>query len=78
VKLPESITADQLQQNLAKHIDEVCQMKDKWPTDKTEGYRIVAQHVFMGLYDTGVSTGAGAGTSTGTGLGTGSSTNRQQ
>jgi len=79
VKLPDNITSDQLQQNLAKHVDEVCQMKDKWPADKNEGYRMVAQHVFEAFYDTGASTGAtGAGTSGSSGsgrssLGTGSS-----
>jgi hypothetical protein len=69
VKLPDNLTADQLQQNLAKHIDEVSQMKDKWPSDKNEGYRMVAQHVFEAFYDTGSNTGAGAGAGAGSSTG---------
>jgi hypothetical protein len=68
VKLPDNQSADQLQTSLAKHVDEVCQMKDKWPSDKNEGYRMVAQHIFEALYDTGSATGA-----TGAGAGTGAS-----
>ncbi|HEV8607209.1 MAG TPA: hypothetical protein VGQ99_17855 [Tepidisphaeraceae bacterium] len=68
VKLPDNITADQLQKNLAKHIDEACQAKDKWPADKTEGYRTVAQHIFAAFYD--VSPGGAGGAGTGTGLDT--------
>jgi hypothetical protein len=75
VKLPDNQSAEQLQQSLAKHIDEINQMKDKWPSDKNEGYRMVAQHVFEALYDTSSATGAGAtgAGANGTGLGTGSS-----
>jgi len=74
VKLPDNQSAEQLQQSLAKHIDEISQMKDKWPSDKNEGYRMVAQHVFEAFYDTGSATGATGAGATGTGLGTGTST----
>jgi len=70
VKLPENLTGEQLQQNISKHIDEISQMKDKWPADKTEGYRMVAQHVFQAFYDTGGTGAAGAG-ATGTGSSSG-------
>jgi hypothetical protein len=76
VKLPDNLTGEQLQQNIAKHIDEISQMKDKWPADKTEGYRMVAQHVFQAFYDTGSTGAAGAGaTGTGSSSGFGTSGN---
>jgi hypothetical protein len=79
VKLPDNITADQLQKNLSKHIDEACQAKDKWPADKTEGYRTIAQHIFAAFYDVSPgAAGAGAGgAGAGTGLDAGGTINRQ-
>jgi hypothetical protein len=55
------MTAEKLQTNLAKHIDEVNQMKDQWPTDEKEAYKMIAHHVFMALYDVDA-TGAGGAT----------------
>jgi hypothetical protein len=53
------MTAEKLQTNLAKHLDEVNQMKDQWPTDEKEAYKMIAHHVFMAFYDVD-SSGAGA------------------
>jgi len=74
IKIPDNVSAQQLQQNLAKHIDEVTQMKDKWPADKTEAYRAISQHIFAAMYDSGSTTGTGAGLGTGAGTGTGAKT----
>jgi len=54
------MTADKLQQNLAKHLDEVNQMKDQWPTDEKEAYKMIAHHVFMAFYDVDASGAGGA------------------
>jgi len=45
------MTADKLQTNLAKHLDEVNQMKDQWPADANQAYEMIAHHVFMAFYD---------------------------
>ena len=34
-------------------------MKDQWPADEKDAYKMVAHHVFEAFYDTGSSTGAG-------------------
>jgi hypothetical protein len=59
VDLPNTVTADRLEKNLSMHLNEVDQMKDQWPADATEGYRMVSHHIFMALYD--VNEGHGAG-----------------
>lgn len=60
------MTADKLQQNLAKHLDEVIQAKDQWPTDANQAYEMIAHHVFMAFYD--VNAGAAGGATGGSGL----------
>jgi hypothetical protein len=51
VDLPNTVTTERLQRDLAMHLDEVDRMKDQWPADSTEAYRMVAHHIFMALYD---------------------------
>jgi len=54
------MTAEKLQTNLAKHLDEVIQMKDQWPTDANQAYEMIAHHVFMAFYDVNAGTAGGA------------------
>src|SRR5204862_205164 len=60
IDLPDTMTADKLQQNLAKHLDEVVQMKDQWPADANQAYEMIAHHVFMAFYDVNASGAGGA------------------
>jgi hypothetical protein len=66
------MTAEKLQTNLAKHLEEVNQMKDQWPTDEKEAYKMIAHHVFMAFYDVDASGAGGAGIRGSSGTGTGS------
>lgn len=59
VDLPNTVTSERLEKDLAMHLDEVDRMKDQWPADATEGYRMVAHHIFMALYDVNGNENAG-------------------
>ena len=61
IDLPDTMTADKIQTNLAKHLDEVNQMKDQWPTDADHCQKMLAHHIFMALYDVDSSQAGGAG-----------------
>jgi hypothetical protein len=58
---------------LAKHLDEVNQMKDQWPQDEKEAYKMIAHHVFMAFYDVNSSGAGGAGGAGGSSGASGSS-----
>jgi hypothetical protein len=58
--VPSAITADQLQANLARHIDEVLGRKDRWPAEPTEAYRSISHHLLYAFYDTGMARRDGA------------------
>ncbi|HEV8292105.1 MAG TPA: hypothetical protein VGP94_09280, partial [Tepidisphaeraceae bacterium] len=51
IDLPDTMTADKVQTNLAKHLDEVIQMKEQWPTDANDCQKMLSHHIFMALYD---------------------------
>lgn len=52
IDVPDTLEGNKLRDNLAKHIGEVDGMKDQWPSDKNEAYRIVSQHILAAITDT--------------------------
>lgn len=50
VDLPNSISGDQLYQNLAQHLRQVADNADQWPADATEAQIALAHHVLAGVY----------------------------
>jgi hypothetical protein len=46
------VDQQQLQANIAKHLDMVEQMKDQWPADVNDAYRAVSHHVLMAVNET--------------------------
>jgi len=61
IDLPDTITADKLRDNLQNHINACNQMKNQWPDDVNQAYRIASHHVLMSFYDTGTGRNTGAG-----------------
>lgn len=57
IDIPDSIDGQKLSRNLNKHLSEVDQMKDQWPSNVDDAYRLVSQHTFMAMYDTSGVTG---------------------
>jgi hypothetical protein len=57
--IPDNIDSMKFYQNLLAHMTEFGDMKDKWPSDVNEAYRLAAHHVLEALYD--MPTGGGAG-----------------
>jgi len=56
--IPDNVDSMKFYQNLLAHMTEFGEMKDKWPADVNEAYRLAAHHVLEALYD--MPTGAGA------------------
>jgi hypothetical protein len=52
IDVPDSLDANKLRDNLTQHVSDVDGMKDRWPADANEAYRIVSQHVLAGIADT--------------------------
>jgi hypothetical protein len=52
LETPKHVDQQQLQANIAKHLDMVDQMKDKWPADVNDAYRAVSHHVLMAVNET--------------------------
>jgi len=51
IDVPDNIDAQRLHDNLLNHLTMADQAKDQWPADVNDAYRLVAHHVFMGIYD---------------------------
>jgi hypothetical protein len=51
IDVPDSLNANRLRENLIKHLNDVDGMKDQWPPDANEAYRIVSQHVLAAIAD---------------------------
>jgi len=51
IEVPDTLTANRLQENLDKHLGMVLDMKDRWPANATEASRMVSHHVLAALYD---------------------------
>jgi hypothetical protein len=61
IDIPDTVTADKLQQNLMEHLTHVKDNAATWPGDVNEAYRLVSHHVFMAIQDEPVSANAGGG-----------------
>ena len=51
IDLPQQISAEQLKQNLIKHIQMLDDQKATWPSDVNAAYRATAYHVLQGFSD---------------------------
>lgn len=49
IDVPDNYSAEQMHDNLLKHLTMVGQMKDQWPADVNDAYRVVAHHVLMAV-----------------------------
>jgi len=49
IDVPDNLTAQQLRDNLLKHLTMADEQKDQWPSDPKDGYRLVAHHVLMAV-----------------------------
>lgn len=49
--VPDNLDGQRLLTNLKDHLFELGQMKDRWPADVNEAYRMVAHHVLMAVYN---------------------------
>ncbi|HVS70287.1 MAG TPA: hypothetical protein VHQ47_03430 [Phycisphaerae bacterium] len=54
IDLPDEISAQQLKDNLARHIQTLDDQKTTWPSDVNQAYRSTAYHVLQAFNDTAV------------------------
>jgi len=52
IDLPDSVDAQQLQDNLVRHLTMINQDKSSWPADANDAYLLVSHHVMAALTDT--------------------------
>lgn len=57
IDLPDNVTADDLKASIARHLGEVANMKDQWPSDPNDAARVATYHILVACY----SAGQGAG-----------------
>lgn len=53
IDLPDSVTGEILKASLIRHLDMVDHLKDRWPADQNQTYRLVARHVLRGISEAG-------------------------
>jgi hypothetical protein len=51
VDAPNTLTGQQLSDNLIKHMTEVAEHPDQWPADRRDAANFFAHHVMMAVYD---------------------------
>jgi hypothetical protein len=61
IDVPDSVDGPKLYDNVLKHLTMANEQKDKWPSDVTDGYRMVAHHVLMAVLDVDHDAKAAAG-----------------
>ncbi len=49
IDIPDSVTSAMLKAGLIQRLEMVEQLKDRWPTDQNQAYRLVARHVLQGV-----------------------------
>jgi len=49
IDVPDSYSAEQMHDNLLKHLTMADEQKAQWPSDVNEAYRLVAHHVLMAV-----------------------------
>lgn len=49
IDVPDNYTVEQMHDNLLKHLTMADEMKDQWPADVNEAYRVVTHHVLMAV-----------------------------
>lgn len=60
IDVPDSVDGKALHDNLLAALTEVADMKDQWPSDETEAYRIVSQRILSALVDDSAQEGTSA------------------
>jgi len=51
IDVPDSVDGKKLYDNVLTHLTTANDMKDKWPSDVNDAYRMVSHHVLMGILD---------------------------
>jgi len=51
IDVPDSVDGQKLYDNVLKHLTMANDMKDKWPDDENDAYRMVSHHVLMAILD---------------------------
>ena len=51
VDVPNTLSAEQLRDNLVKHMTDVADHPDQWPADRRDAADFFAHHVMMAVYD---------------------------
>lgn len=62
IDVPDTITGQKLYDNLLNHLTMVNEMKDQWPSDVNDAYRMVSHHILMAVLDINHDAKAGAAT----------------
>lgn len=53
IDIPDSVTADDIRESVARHLNTLTSMKDKWPSDSNEAARVVTYHLLQACYTAG-------------------------
>jgi hypothetical protein len=56
IDVPDSVDGPKLKSNLIAHLNAVTAMKDQWPADPNEAYRVVSIHMLKAVLDKPVET----------------------
>ena len=51
IDIPDSVDGPKLQANLERELTAVKNMKDQWPADQNDAYRLVGHHILMAVMD---------------------------
>jgi len=49
IDVPDSVSVEQLHDNLLKHLTMANEAKDQWPADVNDAYRLVSHHILMAV-----------------------------
>jgi len=49
IDVPDDVSAEQMHDNLLKHLTMLDEQKDQWPTDPKEAYRIASHHILAAI-----------------------------
>jgi len=60
IDVPDSVTGQQLYDNVLKQLTTANEHKDQWPADVNDGYRAISHHVLMAVMNVDENTPTGA------------------
>jgi hypothetical protein len=60
INVPDTLTPQRLQDNLARHLEMANRQRDQWPADAKDAQQAIAHHVLLAIMDVSDAGGAGA------------------